>query len=93
MRIKTRRVAFNRMRLFYFKEKPTTPLRHGGKTIGIGMLYFMLTKIIEKKHLHKMHNTSSSSYQSICLIKVNYGDKYTSWFCHKKMYVCTSNET
>ena len=21
------------MRLFYFKEKPTTPLRHGGKTM------------------------------------------------------------
>ena len=33
-----------------------------GIGIGIGMLYFMLTKIIEKKkHMHKMHNTSSSS--------------------------------
>ena len=25
--------VFNRMRLFYFKEKLTTPLRRGGKTI------------------------------------------------------------
>ena len=36
------------------------------------LLYFMLKKIIEKKkHMHKMYNTSSSSYQTICLIKVN----------------------
>ena len=26
-------LSFNRMRLFYFKEKSTTPLRHGGKTM------------------------------------------------------------
>ena len=34
---------------------------------------FHVDKIIEKKqhHTHKMYNTSSSSYQSICLIKVN----------------------
>ena len=33
---------------------------------------FRVDKILEKKyHMHKMHNTSSSSYQSICLIKVN----------------------
>ena len=32
---------------------------------------FHVDKIIEKKDTHKMHNTSSSSYQSICLIKVN----------------------
>ena len=32
MRIKRKRFVFNRMKLFYFKEKPTTPLRHGGKT-------------------------------------------------------------
>ena len=33
---------------------------------------FRVDKIIEKKnHMHKMHNTSSSPYQSICLIKVN----------------------
>ena len=24
---------FNRTRLFYFKEKPTTPLRHGNKNM------------------------------------------------------------
>ena len=30
---------------------------------------FCVNKIIEKNHMHKMH--SSSSYQSICLIKVN----------------------
>ena len=30
---KMKRFVFNRMRLFYFKEKPATPLRHGGKTI------------------------------------------------------------
>ena len=31
--IKSKRFAFNRIRLFYFKEKPTTPLRHGGKSM------------------------------------------------------------
>ena len=34
------------------------------------MLYFVLT-VDKKNHMHKMHNTGSSSYQSICLIKVN----------------------
>ena len=34
------------------------------------MLYFTLTKSLKKNHMNKMHNTSSSSYQSICLIKV-----------------------
>ena len=33
--------------------------------IGIGNALFHIDKIIEKKnHMHKMHNTSSSSYQS-----------------------------
>ena len=32
---------------------------------------FHVTKIVEKNHMHKMHNTSSCSYQSICLINVN----------------------
>ena len=42
--------------------------------IGIGMLYFVLTKSLKKgkkNHMHEMYNTSSSSYQSICPIKVN----------------------
>ena len=33
MRIKRKRFAFNRIRLFYFKEKRTTPLRHGSKNL------------------------------------------------------------
>ena len=37
--------------------------------MGIGMLYFVLTKSL-KNHMYKMHSTSCSSYQSICLIKV-----------------------
>ena len=32
-KIKRKGFAFNRMRLFYFKGKPTAPLRHGGKTM------------------------------------------------------------
>ena len=32
---------------------------------------FHVDKIVEKKSNYLMHNTSSSSYQSICLIKVN----------------------
>ena len=33
---------------------------------------FRVDKIVEKKNqINKMHNTSSSSYQSICPIKVN----------------------
>ena len=33
---------------------------------------FRVDKIVEKKNqINKMHNTNSSSYQSICLIKVN----------------------
>ena len=32
MRIKRKRFVFNRTKLFYFKEKPTDTLRHGGKT-------------------------------------------------------------
>ena len=33
---------------------------------------FRVGKMVKRKyHMHKMHNTSSSSYQSICLIKVN----------------------
>ena len=37
-------------------------------------LYFnfvIASKLQKKNHMHKMHNTSSISYQSICLIKVN----------------------
>ena len=34
-------------------------------TIGIGMLYFVLTRSLKKNHMHKMHNTSSSSCQSM----------------------------
>ena len=30
---KSKRFVFNRMRLFYFKEKLTTSLRYGGRTI------------------------------------------------------------
>ena len=33
MRIKRKRFVFNRMRLFYFKEKPTTLLRHESKNM------------------------------------------------------------
>ena len=33
---------------------------------------FRVDKIVEiKNQMNKMHNTSSSSYQSICLIKIN----------------------
>ena len=42
-----------------------------GSGIGIGMLYFVLIKSYKKNHTFKMQNTSSSSYQSICLVKVN----------------------
>ena len=38
MRIKRKCFVFHCMRLFYFKEKPTTPLRHGGKSIKKQML-------------------------------------------------------
>ena len=38
VRIKTKRFVFNRMRLFYFKKKPTTHLRYGGKTIKKHMI-------------------------------------------------------
>ena len=40
VRIKRKSFVFNRMRLFYFKEKPTTPLRHGGKTIKKHMFHW-----------------------------------------------------
>ena len=33
VRIKRKRFAFNRKRLFYFKEKPTTPLPHESRNI------------------------------------------------------------
>ena len=33
-----KRFDFNRMRLFYFKDKPTTPLCHGSKTMKKHML-------------------------------------------------------
>ena len=38
VRIKKKRIVFNRMRLLYFRMKPATPLRHGGKTIKKSML-------------------------------------------------------
>ena len=37
----------------------------------IGMLYFVLRNYRKKSQMNKMHNTSSISYQSIRLIKVN----------------------
>ena len=33
VKIKRKRFVFDRMRLFYFKEKTTTPLHHRGKTM------------------------------------------------------------
>ena len=38
MRIKRKRFAFNRIRLFYFKEKLTIPLHHGSKNLKKHML-------------------------------------------------------
>ena len=33
MRIKKKRFVFNRTRLFYFKDKPATPLQHGSENM------------------------------------------------------------
>ena len=42
VRIKRKRFVFNRMKLFYFREKLTTPLRHGSKTIKRHMFQWNL---------------------------------------------------
>ena len=34
-------------------------------------MLFRADKILEQNQMNEMHNTSSSSYQSICLIKFN----------------------
>ena len=45
---KKKRFVFNHMTLFYFKEKPTTPLGHGGKTV--------------KKHMFQQNNLFISEF-------------------------------
>ena len=59
MRIQRKCFVFNRVRLFYFKEKTATPLRHGSKTIKKHLLQWnvfiriFLFKWKLLKHLRK----------------------------------------
>ena len=55
MGIKRKRFVFNRMRLFYFKEKPTTPLCRGGKTIKKHMFQLKLLSIYENERKWGTH--------------------------------------
>ena len=62
-----KRFAFNRIRLFYFKEKPTTPLHHGGKNIKKHMfqrknlfIRKLLKHLWKRKKMGKSHTTSST---------------------------------
>ena len=53
VRIKRKRLVFNRMILFYFKEKPTTPLCHGGKTMKKHM--FQWKNLWKRKKMGKTY--------------------------------------
>ena len=52
------RFAFNRMRLFYFTEKPTTTLRHGSKTMKkpcFSEKTYLLKHLSKRKKMEKTY--------------------------------------
>ena len=59
-KIKRKRLVFNRTILFYFKEKPTTPLLHGGKTIKKHM--FQWNNLFIKLCFHYIYVSVSHLY-------------------------------
>ena len=76
MRIKRKRFVFNPLRLFYFKEKPTTPLRHGGKTMKKLVSLKKLMKTKENwENIYKMLNAWQKNCRSILAFRGNKGYK------------------
>ena len=88
---KRKRFVFNSMRLFYFKEKPTTPLRHGGKTMKKHMfqgknlfirMFLLKWKLLKHlwKHIQDPERLAEELQKYPCLYeKGNKGYKERDW--------------
>ena len=68
VKIKRKRLVFNHMILFYFKEKPTTPLCHGGKTMKKHM--FQWKNLWKRKKMGKTYTRFWTLYWGIAEVSL-----------------------
>ena len=66
--MKRKRLVFIAIRLFYFKEKPTTPLRHGGKTMKkhVSVKKIICKNVFAKVEVIKAFMKTKENGENIC---------------------------